>query len=614
MTQRPVPPFDLEQCKAQARNGSHEAVKDLVGYADHADIEEHLEIWDVFAEILAESPPSIEVLKKCFLPTEAPVIRCLVVRRLVQGISITLMRYDNDMLQEMSLIEKLRNIWPDMWKWIHSILFYHRHSPLPRSTLTLIGENDVAGSTLQVALMWREYISVMFTPSFVRIFSVWWHELAGGQQVDHLLHQSVCILIKLFVQFEDVPTTMTMVESLGSSASFARCLLAHLRVDTREDSSVGIIVVYSAIMLGCSLTEEIHRELHAQNSVQIVISVLGDLAASGSSETMAGLIEYITYAIRSTGQSQAQTIFKSHILLVLVAVASRQYKERPKLLFSAIANFFDIFGQFCVYRSNVKALTQPMDEFEQENWEDHFVAPELEGAWSLFKECFAEGKRAKERRDSPLKICTSCGTKAFRKHFYQCGHCKALYCNTVCQTLDWRGGGHRSVCVNHGYMMPYKDFETIVHRARTLVARFLPRLALFYHKFVVYSRRNDPSPLLCIIDMTCFPQMITLHPDLSDAAYNLIGNVVPLRLAQSHPCLLVFALLPPPDRSTLLLVHGTLQPSPSYTSYQGFLDSSPDPDAAEAKLQLDISSGSLLPDVSFHWVTGGGWDNDKVSI
>ncbi|KAJ8502360.1 hypothetical protein ONZ45_g11837 [Pleurotus djamor] len=114
--------------------------------------------------------------------------------------------------------------------------------------------------------------------------------------------------------------------------------------------------------------------------------------------------------------------------------------------------------------------------------------------------------------------------------------------------------------------------------------------------------------------MTRFPQMITLHPDLSDTAYAQIGDVIPLRLAKSHPCLLVFTALPPADRSKLLFVHGTLQPSPSYTSYQEFLDSSPDPEASQAQLQLDLASESLFPDVSFLWATGGDWDSDNVTI
>ncbi|KAJ8514371.1 hypothetical protein ONZ45_g8096 [Pleurotus djamor] len=520
-----MPPFDLENCKAQARDGSYDAIKKLVAVIEHLNIKEQLDIWDIFAEILAESPPSIEVLK-------------------------------NNMLQEMSLIEKLKAIWTDIWKWVHSTFLYHRHSPLPRSTKTLINDSDsMSDSTFQVVAMCqlcalylsctgKDYVSVMFTPSFIHLFSSWWLESAGNRSVSLQVCQMICLLVKLFVQFEDAPTTMVMVEALGSSASFATCLLTYLRVDARETSPASLISVYSGVMLG----------------------------------------------------------------------SSRQFNEPHKSLFPAIAKFFNIFGQFCLYRSNIKALMQPMDELQEENWQGHFETPELEGAWSLFKECFAEGKSAKERRDSPLKMCTSCGTKAFRKHFYQCGHCKALYCNTVCQGLDWRGGNHRSVCVNHAYMMPYEDFETILLRSRTLIARFLPRLVLFYHKFVVATRRNDLPPLLCIVDMTCFPQMITLHPDMSDAAYAQIGDVTPTRLAQFHPCLLVFAVLPPVDRSKLLFIHGTLQPSPSYTSYQEFLDSSPDPDASQAQLQLEIASESLFPDVSFRWVTGGDWDSDNVTI
>ncbi|KAJ8503007.1 hypothetical protein ONZ45_g11233 [Pleurotus djamor] len=524
---RPVPPFDLGQCKAQARSRSYGAVKNLVAYIEHLDIKEQLDIWDIFAEILAESPPSIEVLKKCFLPTEAPVVRCRIVLKLLQGISLTLIRYESNMLQEMPLIEKLKAIWTDIWKWVHSTFLYHRHSPLPRSTKTLINDSDsMSDSTFQVVAMCqlcalylsctgKDYVSVMFTPSFIHLFSSWWLESAGNRSVSLQVCQMICLLVKLFVQFEDVPTTMVMVEALGSSASFATCLLTYLRVDARETSPASLISVYSGVMLGCSLTEDIHRELHAQNAVQIVVSVLGGIATSGTSQTIAELIEYLTYSMRTAGQSQARIIFKSHILLVLVAVASRQFNEPHKSLFPAIAKFFNIFGQFCLYRSNIKALMQPMDELQEENWQGHFETPELEGAWSLFKECFAEGKSAKERRDSPLKMCTS---------------------------------------------------------------------------------------------------MITLHPDMSDAAYAQIGDVTPTRLAQFHPCLLVFAALPPVDRSKLLFIHGTLQPSPSYTSYQEFLDSSPDPDASQAQLQLEIASESLFPDVSFRWVTGGDWDSDSVTI
>ncbi|KAJ8503019.1 hypothetical protein ONZ45_g11229 [Pleurotus djamor] len=393
-----------------------------------------------------------------------------------------------------------------------------------------------------------------------------------------------------------------MVHSLGSSANFAACLLAHICVGAGENTSLKKILGYSVAVLPCSLTEEIHHELHAQDSVQTVISILGGVMGSRDDELITNIILYLNQSMRTAGQSQARVISKSHFLLFLATIASpnHQGEEPPKSLYSAIADFFEIFGQFCLYRSNVKALVQRTDQLnrDHENWQGHFKTPQVEGAWLLFQQCFAEGRRAKERRDSPLKMCTSDLIGAVE-----------ITGESALVTLKTLLG------VQHpDYMMPYKDFDTIVHRARTLIARFLPRLALFYDKFVVYAQRNDLPPLLCIVDMTRFPQRIALHPDLSDAAYAQVGDVMPLRLAKSHPCLLVFAALPPADRSKLLFVHGTLQPSPSYTSYGEFLDSSSDPEASQSQLQLDIATDSLFPDVSFRWVTGGAWDSDSVTI
>ncbi|KAJ8514368.1 hypothetical protein ONZ45_g8095 [Pleurotus djamor] len=573
---------DLEQYKAAVRQGSFEAIHSLAYAAPYFSIQDQLEVWDLFAEILSGGPPCIYVLLKCVLQTEAPIVRCAVATRILHSITITLsLFFESDKGEAAPLVDKLRLMWPNIWTWLHWGFFYHLHTSIPYATVALIHNYDTIHTPIRLAGLCQfaahfffsagpDYTSVMFEPSFIHFVTGWWYYLANDPPANTCICGSLCDIISLFAQSKDaVQNTDMMVASLGSSANFAAGLLAYLRLPASKE------------------LDQIQRELLAQKAVSIVIEILEHAASSAQGLTLAYLIGYLNQSMLFVGQSQVSIISKSRIFVALVDTAARHFDEpsTSSLLVSYITDFFQIFGQFCLHRSTMKKLIQSMDILEQEKGEVHFESPEIERAWSLFKECLEGGRLAKELRDSSLRMCASVGVPYNFDYGFELTQLFLL-----------------------------KDFETINLRARALIARCLPTLALYYQKYVVDTKRNDALPLLCTVDMTCFPQMISLRPDMSDAAYAATGQVIPMRLSEFHPCILVFAVLPPANRLCLLLIHGTLQPSPSFTSYQEFLDMSPDPESAKAQLQLDISSASPPSDVSFQWVTGGEWDVENIWI
>ncbi|KAJ7673847.1 hypothetical protein DFH06DRAFT_1292663 [Mycena polygramma] len=155
---------------------------------------------------------------------------------------------------------------------------------------------------------------------------------------------------------------------------------------------------------------------------------------------------------------------------------------------------------------------------------DNFSSTELWPYWQGLVDLVAQRRSLLQRLNPAerllLKPCANmtCGRIQEAGLFQRCASCRrAYYCSKLCQTTDWRFGGHRDVCsphsalsINWHYPVPWRDralLRLLVHQKYESV-----RWSEIYRRQIVFMYRNPDVAFFTLFTQVWDGFQIKVHP------------------------------------------------------------------------------------------------------